>query len=38
MNIKDRINYLLNKYEQPRRFAKQTFIDDYYSVANQLIS
>jgi len=28
MNIKDRIDYLIKKYEQPR--VKQTFIDDFY--------
>lgn len=28
MNIKDRINYLIKKYEQPH--TKQTFIDDFY--------
>ena len=34
MNIKDRINYLLTKYENPtHKYAKQTFIDDYYEVA-----
>ena len=34
MNIRDRINYLLIKYEQPvNKYAKQTFIDDYYEVA-----
>ena len=35
MNFRDRIAYLLDKYQQEHRgyqmiFPKQTFLDDYY--------
>ncbi|MBU0456602.1 MAG: hypothetical protein KKD75_00495 [Nanoarchaeota archaeon] len=38
MNMKERITYLLNKYDHYVKCDKQTYIDDYLNTINAITS